>query len=70
MRKNIFYYLFAFFGFTIFLLLAGCGGDGSEDPTVTTNARRWLEEAEFMQDPTLHATPDQVIVFHYRTGFR
>ncbi len=36
---------------------------GPCDPTVTTNTRPWLEEADFAKDPTLYAKPRQVIVF-------
>lgn len=46
---------------------AGCGGDddgggGSQSPT--TSSSPWLDESDFLRDPSLHAMPGQTVVLH------
>ncbi|MGD2056147.1 MAG: pentapeptide repeat-containing protein [Gammaproteobacteria bacterium] len=50
------------------LLLGGCGGSNNDDADtgatagITTSERPWVKEAELLQDQSLYATLDQVVI--------
>ena len=67
MRWKIFFKSISFYMVIACMLLAGCSdGDGVVDGVVevSTTDRPWVMEEEFQQDPSLRATPDQIIILH------
>ena len=65
MRKAAVYPLFALAVMLAGLVAGGCGDDNDNGAvSATTNSRPWLDELEFLRDPTLHAVPGQTVILH------
>lgn len=67
-RKATSYRSLVFAALLLSFVAAGCGGGdddgggGTQSPT--TSSSPWLDESDFLRDPSLHAMPGQVVVLH------